>query len=291
MYRFISWAVEFVTRNLITILVVILMATPLASAIPPAIRLLIISIVFATTGAKADGGEEDDGVLKAPLELVLHLAIGAWQRGDMTNPISMVVTALTNLVPVPVPFITLTFLHWLLINRDWALALSSAIAHQGGLGGVLLYHLINSKRLRGFSRNIIRQAESEAIEQFPESHPWFDPPIRTLLSDLSVLQLHSVDYVSATLQGFLRASAEKRARKYRRVAHVRKGDIRSLKNFYLYPGEYHRLMPHLQAMAPSQRALFRENIPTILTRREGDYRTIVRAFKKIGYVGDLVTRD
>lgn len=267
------------------------MATPLAAAIPPAVRLLIVSIVFATTGVRADEGEESAEAITVPLELVVHIIFGIWQRGDMVNPVSVAVTALSNLIPIPCPLITVTVLHVLLVNRDWAAALSSAIAHQGSLGGVALYHMVNSRYLRRLSWKLVLQAEGEAIEQLPDCHPWFDPPIKGLLEDLSVLQLHSVDYVTATLQGFLRASADRRARKYRRVAHVRRGDVRSLKNFYLYPTEYHRLMPQLQAMAPSQRKSFRRNIPTILTRKEGDYGPILQAFKKIGYAGDLATRD
>lgn len=267
------------------------MATPLAAAIPPAVRLLIVSIVFATTGVRADEGEESAEAIRVPLELVVHIIFGIWQRGDMVNPVSVAVTALSNLIPIPCPLITVTVLHVLLVNRDWAAALSSAIAHQGSLGGVALYHMVNSRYLRRLSWKLVLQAEGEAIEQLPDCHPWFDPPIKGLLEDLSVLQLHSVDYVTATLQGFLRASADRRARKYRRVAHVRRGDVRSLKNFYLYPTEYHRLMPHLQAMAPSQRKSFRRNIPTILTRKEGDYGPILQAFKKIGYAEDLATRD
>nr|QVP25976.1 putative VP1b protein [Alongshan virus] len=266
------------------------MATPLSSAIPPAVKLLVISVVFATTGARAEDGDVD-AVLRAPLELVLHLIFSMWQRGDLVNPVSMILIALTNLVPIPCPLLFVTGAHFLLINRDWALALSGALAHQGGLLGVVLYHAVSSKRLRALSRRLVAQAEGETIEQFPESHPWFDPPIKGLLEDLTTLQYHSVDYVTATLHAFLRASAEKRARKYRRVAHVRRGDIRSLKNFYLYPAEYHRIMPHLQAMAPSQRKIFRANIPTILTRREGDSGPFLKALQKSGYAGDLATRD
>nr|BCU46452.1 putative glycoprotein [Takachi virus]BCU46458.1 putative glycoprotein [Takachi virus]BCU46470.1 putative glycoprotein [Takachi virus]BCU46476.1 putative glycoprotein [Takachi virus] len=290
-FRVFSWMVEFVTKNVITIVAVIVMATPLAAAIPPAVRLLIISIVFATTGAKAQEQFEDDHVLKMPVEMLIHLILGVFQGRDIVNPVSLVVVALSNLLPLPIPLLLVPLAHVLLINRDWASAISGAVAYRGGLVGVVLYHLANSSRLRGVSRRLVVQAEGEAIEQLPESHPWFDPPIRSLIEDLSTLRLHSVDYVTATLQGFLRASLEKRARKYRRVAHVRKGDIRSLKNFYLYPAEYHRIMPHLQAMAPSQIKLLKQNMPTILTRREGDYGPILQAFKKAGYAGDLATRN
>lgn len=278
------------TKNIITILVVVFMATPLAAAIPPAVRLLVVSVVFVTTGAKADGGLYEDGVVRVPVEMFLHFVVGMFQRRDLINPVSATLVAFSNLLPLPVPLLTVTALHVLLVNRDWVAAISGAVAHQGGLIGVLLYHAANSRHLRSLGRRMTMKAESEAIEQFPESHPWFDPPIVSLLDDLTVLRYHSVDYVTATLRAFLQASREKKARKYRRVAHVRKGDFRSLKNYYLYPAEYHRLMPHLQSMSPGQRRALRHNMPTILTRREGDYGPILQAFQKVGYVGDLVSR-
>lgn len=286
----ISWAVEFVTKNIIAILVVIFMATPLAAAIPPAVRLLVVSVVFVTTGAKAERGFYEDGVVRVPVEMFLHFAVGMFQRRDLVNPVSATLVAFSNLLPLPLPLVTVTALHVLIVNRDWVAAISGGVAHRGGLVGVLLYHAANSRYLRTLGRHMAMKAESEAIEQLPESHPWFDPPIADLLEDLMVLRHHSADFVTATLRAFLQASHEKRARKYRRVAHVRKGDFRSLKNYFLYPSEYHRLMPHLQSMSPGQRRALRHNMPTILTRMEGDYGPILRAFQKVGYVGDLASR-
>nr|UGM45884.1 glycoprotein [Jingmen tick virus]UGM45885.1 glycoprotein [Jingmen tick virus]UGM45888.1 glycoprotein [Jingmen tick virus]UGM45892.1 glycoprotein [Jingmen tick virus]UGM45894.1 glycoprotein [Jingmen tick virus] len=288
-FGLISRLVDLVVNNLPTVLVAVVLATPLGSALSPALRVFIIVLTYTVTRAKADGGTPNEDVLSVPLELFLHVAIAMFQGRDVANPVSLALTALSNLVPMPMPLVFFTLTHLLMINRDWTLALAGALAHRGGLPGVALYHMVNSGRLRRWGQDLAKKAEAEAVEQLPESHPWFDPPIRGLWQDLVGLQYHSQGYVASTLQAFLSASRAKREKKYRRVAFVRKGDIRSFKNFFLYPGEYHRLMPHLLAMSPSQRKVFRNNIPTILTRREGEYGPLLHGLKIAGYVGDLAT--
>nr|WHV00503.1 MAG: VP1 [Jingmen tick virus] len=282
---------EIIVNNLPTVLVAIVLATPLGSALSPALRVFAIVLTYTVTRARADGGPPDEDVLTVPVELFLHVVIAMFQGRDVANPVSLALTAISNLVPIPMPLVVFTIAHLLIVNRDWTLALAGALAHRGGLPGVALYHMVNSECLRRWGQVLAKRAETEAVEQLPESHPWFDPPIRGLWQDLVGLQYHSQGYVASTLQAFLSASRAKRERKYRRVAFVRKGDIRSFKNFYLYPGEYHRLMPHLLAMSPSQRKAFRSNIPTILTRKEGDYRPLLHGLKIAGYVGDLATRS
>lgn len=289
-YQLIHKVINWVFQNITLILVLLLMCSPLASAIPPPYRVLLIAISATVVRVKA-GDEQEGEPLKAPLEMVLHLMILLFQRDDIVNPVSLGLVAVSNLIEIPMAPVTVSLIHAVAVSRDWISAISGGLAHQGGLLGVVVYHVMNSKALRARTRRLMRKAEHEAIEQLPEYHPWFDPPAMDLLRDIQIMQYHSADYVSTTLERFLRSSTEARAVRYRRVAHVRKGDVRSFKNFYLYPGEYHKLLPHLQRMAPSQVKLLRNSIPTILTRREGDYRPIIQAFQKIGYAEDLASQN
>jgi hypothetical protein len=277
----------FISNNLPNILFVLILASPLAGALPITWRVIFaLGVWFAAV--RADDLTDEKAMFRVTLPLYIHFLCALFRRESSYSPAATVASFVGLLYESGPLSAILTFAVIFATTRPKIVDIAASFAHFFGLWPTCLVHAIwDHVRLRAWIEEWARRTEEEVEDQFPRVRPWLAPAARIALSDLFEVRYHAATYgnfISATLQEFIHQSRRRTiARKQRRSPNLPVTDYRCLKNHFLYADEFRALAYHLSQLTKKDLKVFKSNLPTILTRKKWELERIRQAFERTSY--------
>lgn len=279
----LAWA----TNNAVTLLYLAIVASPIMSAAPLALRVTLAAVITTPLALASDGGEL---MIELPPFLLLHMLLTIVTCTTLRDPVMTIAYALGLAFEIPALALLINLLALCSRRKPTTVDILFQATHIfPGLLPLFAHHVFNNGWLLPKLERWAERAESEAHDSLPKTSPMGIYARRLLFLRDFGLQHHSLsasDFIVTSLQEFMKSSRRKSyTRKERRRVHIVPNTPRTFKNHFFYADEYAQVSRWLGEMSAKDLRYLRANLPPITARKKWQLDEVFKVVSRTNYSG------